>query len=308
MQQKYIPLKQQRDVGDLITTYFDFLKTNFKPFLNIFISYNGLFILGFLGVSYLLITGFVGTFFQTPQMGISNDITNYQIYMIVGGLGYFVLLIITAILNYSLAAVYLIKYEENKGELVEKRAVWEMVKNNLGKIILFIILLIFMYVAVMVVGVIVSFVPFLGTLAYYLLLLAYTSWMGLSFMSLIKDNKEVTEAFGEGWTLLKKYFWKSILTNLVITLLLVILMMVVLMVPGILVGVYAFHSLDTGVDLANSPIATVVWTLALTVVLILYTINQSLSQFVNGILYFSLHEETYNEATRERINNIGEGE
>jgi hypothetical protein len=31
-------------------------------------------------------------------------------------------------------------------------------------------------------------------------------------------------------------------------------------------------------------------------------------QFVNGILYYSLHEETYNEATRERIENIGTGE
>ncbi len=308
MQEKYIPLKRQRDIGDLITTYFDFLKTNFKPFLNIFISYNGIFILGFLGVSYLLVTGFVGTFAQTTTYGIANDISNYQMYLIAGAVGFFVLFIITAILNYSLAAVYLIQYENNKGIGVEKKKVWEMVKNNLGKIILFIILLIFMYLVVMIVGVVISFIPILGTFAYYLLILAYTSWMGLSFMSMIKDNKEVTEAFGEGWTLLKKYFWKSVLTNLVVGLLLGILMMVVLMVPGILIGVYAFHSLDTGVDLANSPIANVVWTLALTVVLILYTINQSLAQFVNGILYYSLHEETYNEATRENINNIGAGE
>ena len=107
---------------------------------------------------------------------------------------------------------------------------------------------------------------------------------------------------------MKKFFWKSVLTNLVIGLLLGILMMVVLMIPGILIGIYAFHSLDTGVDLANSPIANIVWTLAVALFMILYTINQSLSQFVNGILYYSLHEETYNEATRERIENIGAGE
>ena len=51
-----------------------------------------------------------------------------------------------------------------------------------------------------------------------------------------------------------------------------------------------------------------VWTLALSILLILYTLNQSMIQFVNGILYFSVHEETYNEATRERIENIGAGE
>ena len=308
MQHKHIPLKQQRDVGEMITTYFEFFKQNFKPFLNIFISYNGLFILGFLGVSYLMVTGFVGSFVNTPVNGIGADTSNYQAYFIAGIVGFVILFIITALLNYSLAAVYMIQYEENKGAPVDKRKVWEMIKQNLGKTILFVILAMFMYIVLMVAGVIISFIPLLGTIAYYIMILAFMSWMGMSFMVMINDNKEVTDAFGEGWKLLKKFFWKSVLSNLVIGMLLGILMMVVLMIPGILIGIYAFHSLDTGVDLANSPIANVVWTLALSLVLILYTINQSLSQFVNGILYYSLHEETYNEATRERIENIGAGE
>jgi hypothetical protein len=308
MQHKHIPLKQQRDIGEIITTYFEFFKKNLKPFLNIFISYNGLFILGFLGVSYLLVTGFVGSFVNTPVYGIEADNSNYEAYFIAGAVGFLILFIITAVLNYSLAAVYMIQYEKNKGEAVEKRKVWEVVKQNLGKIVLFIILAMFMYVVIMIIGVVISFIPLLGSIAYYIILLAYMSWMGLSFMAMINDNKEVTDAFGEGWKLMRKFFWKSVGANLVIGLLLGILMMVVLMVPGILIGIYAFHSLETGVDLANSPVANVVWTLAVSVLLILYTLNQSLSQFANGILYYSLHEETYNEATRERIDNIGAGE
>ncbi len=308
MQHKHIPLKRQRDVGEIITVYFEFFKQNFKPFLNIFISYNGLFILGFLGVSYLLVTGFVGTFVNTPVYGIDTDISNYQAYFIGGIIGFIILFVVTAILNYSLAAAYMIQYEKNKGETVEKSQVWETVKQNLGKIILFIVLMILMYFVVMVVGMVISFIPLLGTIAYYILVLAYNGWMGLSFMAMINDNKEVTDAFGEGWKLLKSFFWKSVLSNLVIGMLLGILMMVVLMVPGILIGVYAFHSLDTGVDLANSAVANVIWTLALALLLILYTLNQSMIQFVNGVLYYSLHEETYNEATRERIENIGAGE
>lgn len=308
MQNKHIPLKQQRDVGEMITTYFEFLKQNFKPFFNIFISYNGIFILGFLGVSYLLVTGFVGAFSSPSGFGIDNDPSNYITFLIAGFFGFLLLFIITAILNYSLAAVYMIQYVENKGEVVEKRKVWEIVKQNLGNIALFIVIMMVCYIAVMTVGVILAFIPIIGTLAYYLLILAYTSWMGLSFMAMINENKEVTVAFGEGFKLLKKYFWKSVLSNLIIGILLAILMAVVMMIPGILIGIYAFHSLDTGVDLANSPMANIVWTLALSFLLILYTINQSLSQFVNGILYYSLHEETYNEATRERIANIGAGE
>lgn len=307
MQDKHIPLKRQRDIGEIITAYFEFFKQNFKPFLNIFISYNGLFILGFLGVSYLMVTGFVGSFVNTPVNGIESDISNFQIYFIVGVVGFIILFLITALLNYSLAAVFMIQYEQNKGK-VDKSKVWEIIKQNLGKIFLFVILAMFMYGALMVVGIIISFIPLLGTIAYYLLIMGYTSWMGLSFMAMLNDNREVTDAFGEGWKLLKKYFWKSILSNLIVGMLLGILMMVVLMIPGILIGIYAFHSLDTGVDLANSPVANIVWTLALSLLLVLYTLNQSMMQFINGILYYSLHEETYNEATRERIDNIGSGE
>lgn len=308
MRENHIELKKQRDVGEMITTYFDFLKQNFKPFLNIFISYNGIFILGFLGVSYLMVTGFVGTFASTSNFGIVENTSNHEYYLMAGVIGFLLLFMITAILNYSLAAVYTIKYERNETPTVNKKEVWEMIMANIGKISLFIFLTIVLYVVVMIVGIILAIIPILGTFAYYLLILAFMSWMGLSFMSMLHNNMDVTEAYTEGWQLMKQYFWKSILTNLVIGMLLGILILVILMVPGILVGIYAFHSLDTGVDLANSPVANVVWTVALSIVLVVYALNQSLSQFVNGILYFSVHEETYNEATRTKIDQIGAGE
>ncbi|HLV93306.1 MAG TPA: hypothetical protein VKX34_09305 [Aequorivita sp.] len=302
---KNIELKERRDVGGMATTYFDFLKQNFKPFLNIFISYNGIFILGFLGVSYLMVTGFVGTYTNTLSSNIIQGTNNHEVYLVLGVLSFMILFIVTAIFNYSLAAAYTIEYENTKGKLVDKKKVWKIVRQNLRKLTLFVILMMLMYFAVVIVGMIVSIIPVLGIFAYYLLVISFNSWMGLSFMSMLNENKDVTEAFGEGWNLLNKYFWKSVLTNLVISMLIGILMMVILMVPGILVGIYAFHSVETGVDIANSIVANVVWILALTVFLILYTLYQSLSQFVNGVLYYSLHEETYNVAARERIDQIG---
>lgn len=308
MQGKYIPLKRQRDVGDMISTYFEFLKQNFKPFLNIFIRYNGIFILGFLGVSYLLVTGFVGTL-GVAQLG--NDMETSMYYNMLLGFGmfsFFALFIITAIFNYSLAAAYMIQYEQNDGAEVRKVQVWEMVKENLGKIILFILLMMVLYIGVIIVGTVFSFIPVIGILIYYLIVMGYTSWMGLSFMAMINENREVTDAYSEGWKLLKTYFWKCILSNLVIGILLGILMAVVLMIPGVLMGIYVFHSVSNEVDLINSPLANIIWILALSLLLILYTMYQALAQFVNGILYFSLHEETYNEATRKRIDEIGAGE
>lgn len=58
--QKYIELKINRDFGDMITTYFEFLKQNLKKFTNVFLSYNGIFLIGLLLVSYLLVSGAIG--------------------------------------------------------------------------------------------------------------------------------------------------------------------------------------------------------------------------------------------------------
>ncbi|MBT8254931.1 MAG: hypothetical protein KJO23_00180, partial [Bacteroidia bacterium] len=77
------------------------------------------------------------------------------------------------------------------------------------------------------------------------------------------------------------------------------------MIPGVLIGVYAFHSLENGIDLAESPVATIVWTIALSILLVLYTFVQAISQMGNGVLYYTLHEETYNLNARKRIEQIG---
>lgn len=304
----YIFLKRRRDIGDAITAFFEFFKKNLKPFANIFISYNGFFILGLLGVSYMMVTGFVGTIRNTSNIDGTVSSGGSEMMFGLGILGFVLIFIATALLNYSLAAGYMVAYEENGTPEVTKKQVWRLVSDNIGKIIVFILLLIVIYVGVLIVGVIISFVPILGTFAYYGLMMGFTSWMGLSFMAMLHRKLEVTASFGEGWKLLMKYFWKCVLVNLVVGLILGALFLIVLMIPGVLIGIYAFHAMDTGVDLASSPVATIVWTLALTVLLVVSSFNQSISQFSNGVLYYSLYEETYNEQTRKMIDQIGAGE
>ena len=60
MKNNYIPLRVNRDFGEIISTYFDFFKQNIKNFTNVFISYNGVFLVGLLIASYLLVSGFIG--------------------------------------------------------------------------------------------------------------------------------------------------------------------------------------------------------------------------------------------------------
>ena len=181
---KYLELKVNRDFGEIITIYFEFLKQNLKKFTNVFISYNGIFLIGLLIVSYLLVSGFIGMITvanNTASVGSIGSSDDYLIYLITGGLLYFVVFIAVAVLNYSLAGAYMINYEIKKGNNFDRKEVWKLFNKRLGSIILFIALLIAIYIGVSIVGVVLMLIPFLGIFAYYILLFFVLAWFGVSF-------------------------------------------------------------------------------------------------------------------------------
>ena len=301
MLQEKIEFRQRLGLGDIVTFYFDFLKQNFKSFTNIFISYNGIFILAFLGVSYLLVTGFLG--FVNDQ-GSASEIES-TMYLGFGGLAFIIIFIIVASLNYSLSSSYISYYVTGNSIEVDKKKVWKNVSDNIGNIILFVLMLIVIYIGFFVASVILAIIPIIGSFAQYILNFAITSWLGVSFMILLHEKQSISNSFSEGWKLVIKNFWKCVGVNFVLGLLVGILLLLVLSIPGFVIGIYAFHAVDTGVDIGNSAVAKIVWVIAVWILLIITTYSQALSQFINGILYFSLHEQTYNIHTRAKIEQIG---
>ncbi|WP_067037226.1 hypothetical protein [Allomuricauda sp. CP2A] len=311
MKDNYIELRINRDFGDILTVYFDFLKQNIKKFTNVFLSYNGVFLIGLLITSYLLVSGFVGMISENSGLygvnaGQSGEDT-YWIYIIAGGILFFLIFLMVAGLNFSLSSSYMIKYDEHKGMGFDKTEVWNLTKNKLGHTIVFILLLIPIYGLFFIVSIIFAFIPLLGMFAQYIIQFFMTAWIGVSFFSMLSEDKGVTDAFGEGWNLVSKNFWKSIGVNFILGLLNGLLMFIVLIIPAILVGIYTFHVVENNVDVSGI-VSTVVYTLGLCALLILMVYAQCLSQFINGILFYTLHEKTYNLNTRSKIEQIGQSE
>jgi hypothetical protein len=81
-----------------------------------------------------------------------------------------------------------------------------------------------------------------------------------------------------------------------------------MIIPGVIVGLYTFHVVENNVDVDAGIIPTVIYTLGTCLILIVGVFGQCLSQFVNGILYYSLHEKAYNTNTRSKIAQIGNPE
>lgn len=307
-QNHYLELKVNRDFGDIITTYFEFLKQNLKKFTNVFLSYNGIFLIALLIVSYLLVSGFIGmiTYANSSSMvGTTANDEDYIIYLVAGGILYFVVFTAVAIMNYSLAGAYMIRYEECKGNQFDKKEVWALFKNRLGSIFLFILLLIGIYIGVSIVGVLLALIPLVGVFAYYTLIFFILAWFGVSFFCLLEENMGVTAAFGEAWSLVSRNFWKSVGVNFILGFLNGILVLIIMIIPGILVGIYTFHVVENNVDIEAGIVPTIIYTLGTCLILIVGIFGQCLSQFVNGLLYYALHEKAYNTNTRSKIEQIG---
>lgn len=307
MQQDKVELRQGLDFGLMISYYFDFLKQNIKPFTNIFLRYNGIFMLGFLGISYVLINGFFGMSQSYDTFGNSNDSSYYTALVGFGFIAFALLFILVSGLNYSLSSAYMNSYvtQVANPQEIAGSMVWTQVKKNFGNIIVFMLLLILIYIVVFIVGAIISFIPLIGFFAQYILQFALGAWMGMSLMVMFNQNKGVTESMSEGWNLLINSFWKCVGVNFVMGFILGILTLFVLSVPGILIGVYYFHFVDATSGVNDDTVIKIIYTLVLSILLFLMAYSQALTQFVNGVLYFSLNEQKTNTYLRSKIDQIG---
>lgn len=79
----------------------------------------------------------------------------------------------------------------------------------------------------------------------------------------------------------------------------------VYLVPGILTGIYVFHAVDTNINVSESVFATIIFTFTFFMIIVATILSNTLQQFSNGMLYFSIHEEKYNYNTRSKIEQIG---
>lgn len=303
MEKPYLELRTRNTFGDIVNNYFQFLKLNFKQYTNLYLRYNAISIILTLIGSYLLVTGFMGLASRDFRFGMETNVDN-DIYLIAGALVLIVILFITAVLNYSFSSAYVNEYVEKEGD-VQSANIWPAIKKNLGTIILFILIGIAMYIGYFVVSLALAFIPLIGMLAQYAISFTISAFFGLSFMAIFNGNKSVGDAISEGWSFTFANFIRTVFFGLVIGILNLMITFLILSIPGFIIAIYTYFSVQSEVDFLTSTFATLVFTVGFTIFILAFIFSQALSQVAYGILYFNLHEERYNSFLRERIDQIG---
>tara|TARA_R110002111_G_C5985946_1_gene371534 strand:+ start:999 stop:1919 length:921 start_codon:yes stop_codon:yes gene_type:complete len=304
--EKYIELRTRSTFGDIINTYFLFLKHNFKAYTNLYLRYNAISIILTLISSYLLVTGFMGLASRDFRFGMGSNVAT-ESYFIAGAIILFLIMFITSLINFSFSSAYIADYVKNEGK-VESKRIWKSITSNLGTIIVFILIGGLIVVAYFIISMVLAFIPFLGMLAQYGLNFTLTAVFGLTFMSIFSTNKSVGEALSEGVNFTTSNFWRIVLFGLVIGILNFMITMLVISIPSVIIGIYVYFSVESNIDLSTSVFATLVFTFGFAAFLLSFIYTQALSQISYGILYYNLNEVKYNLFLQQKIDQIGVNE
>lgn len=303
MNEKYIELRTRSTFGDIINTYFLFLKHNFKAYTNLYLRYNAVSIILTLICSYMLVTGFMGLAGRDFRFGMGNNVAS-EGYFIAGVAILILIVFITSLINYSFSSAYIAEYTNNDG-VIESKNIKKSILNNIGTIIVFILIGALIYIAYLIISIMISFIPLLGMIVQYGLSFSLAAIFGLTFMSIFSSQKSIGEAVSEGFNFTFSNFWRVILFGLVIGILNLMLTALIVSIPSVIIGIYVYFSVDSNVDLATSTFATIVFTLGFAAFLLSFIYSQALTQLSYGILYYNLYEVKYNIFLQKKIDQIG---
>lgn len=306
MNENYIELRNRSTFGDIINTYFLFLKFNFKTYVNLYLRYNAASIILTIICSYLLVTGFMGLASRDFRFGMGNNVSS-DMYFVVGAVILVLIIFMTSLINYSLSSAFVTDYVKNEGN-VESKRIWKSITGNIGTIVLFILVGILIVIAYFIVTLIISFIPLIGFLGRFGLNAVLTAIFGITFMSIFSAKKSIGNAFSEGFDLTFSNFWRVVLYGIVIGILNTVISGLLALIPSVLMGIGTYFSVESGAEIQTSTAATLFFTLWFAIVLLVFIFSQGLTQLAYGILYYNLYEMKYNVFLQKKIDQIGTNE
>ncbi|MDX1753478.1 MAG: hypothetical protein R3259_09855 [Salinimicrobium sediminis] len=287
MSQKTIEFKKQRELGDIITDTFKFLRQNFKPLFKAIFKITGpVFVILLFAIGYYSYLGM--DILQNPFFGDNEDI-DVEMYFI----ALFILfssLLAFYVLLYGTVLNYIKSYIRNLG-VVDNTEVFQGVKNDFGSML-----------AIMIVS---------GTITIFGLLLCVLPgiyvWVPLSLAPamLVFARTSIADSISYAFSLIKDNWWSTFFTLFVLTLLVYLIGMIFQFPMMIYMFIKAFIISQQGS--AANPAELIDW------VYVFFNVISSLFQYLlsvilivaSAFIYHHLDEKKNATGSYERISNLG---
>ncbi|TSE10508.1 MULTISPECIES: hypothetical protein [Aquimarina] len=287
MNNNYIEFKKKRELGDIITDTFAFIRQNGKHLLSILLKTSVIpFVLLLLASAYYTHT-YANVF--DPVSLSRGELSDMGI-LLIALVAMFAMLLIFYGALFGTVLHYIKNYIEGKG-VVNSETVVQGVKNDFGKII--------------GLGVLSGLITFFGTLLCVFPGIYLYVPMSLVFSILIFRNSSVSDAISDSFNLIKNEWWITFATLFIVG----IVIWIISMVFSIPAAVYSYTRLLTSASEGSmvDPTAMIDWvfialnTISSAAQYVLYIITAISTAFI----YFNLNEIKHATGALEQIDSLG---
>ena len=296
MNNNYIEFKKKRELGDILTDTFSFIRINFKNLFLIILKNTApaiiLLIIALAFMTYVY-SDFIGEFSLGIQNG--NDLGALNITLMVISL---VILLIAGVFFYGTifgTILYYIKsYVYNKGE-INVEEIRTGVKEDFWKII-----------GLSILSGLISGVAFM--LCVLPAIYVYVP-LSLVFAILVFRNTGTFDTIGESFELVKNEWWITFATLLVIFIIGIVIS-AIFSLPAMFYGIFKGIVVASEGTFTDPGLMTDWISIALSVVgdLIRYFIMYLLTAVSSAFIYFNLNERKHHTGTLEQIDSLGKTE
>lgn len=287
MSQTTIEFKKQRELGDIITDTFKFIRQNFKPLFKAIFRITGpVFVILLFAIGYYSYLGM--DILQNPFFDDSAEV-DFEMYFI----SLFILfssLLAFYVLLYGTVLNYIKSYINNSG-IVDQTEIFQGVKNDFGSMLALLLL----------VGIITVFGLLLCVLP------GIYVWVPLSLAPamLVFARTSIMDSISYSFSLVKDNWWSTFFTLFVLTLLVYIIGLIFQFPMMIYMFIKAFTMSQEGS--AANPADLIDW------VYVFFNVISSLFQYLlsvimvvaSAFLYYHLDERKNATGSYERISNLG---
>lgn len=288
---KYIEFKKQRELGDILSDTFGFIRNEFKPFIKAVLQISGPYLILFLiSLSFYIYVAGDTLNFQIGQE--INSTTNLGMMLIA-----LLFFMITGVLAYVFANSTIIHYiksyinNEGKVDILQvKQEVKQTLMSFLGLSIL-------------------KWLTLIVAMVFCLLpVLYFMVPMFVVFCVLVFENKDATEAYSYSYKLISSEFWITLATIIVIGLIVMVAGYAFSM-PAVIYSIVKMGVFSGEMDPSDmSSFADPIYIL-LNIISYLFKFLLNIILTVSSVfIYFNLNERLHFTGTLERIQSLGNTE
>lgn len=282
----YIEFKKQRELGEILSDTFAFLRAEFKPFFTTFFKIIGPYLIVML-ICYALYMYQFGDLFNF-NVERSDSLSNGLMLFAVGA-AFFVSIIATYVLSQATTLFYIESYSNNKGI-----ANFDEVKKNVYESFWQFIGLGFLVGICVGVGFMFCLIP--GIYLYVPLV--------LSFSIMVFNRKGVSDAFSYSFTLVKDHWWITFASLFVVGII-VMVASYAFALPSTIYTYAKMGILSGEIDAENFSIVDPVSILLGVISTLAQFLLNIISVVASVLIYFDLNEKKNFTGTYERIKNLG---